>query len=74
MPKFEIFPEEWWPVSTLRTYDGGGGEAAEFTDAEIADLKRVEAEFAAWQRKIAERFGSVATPRLIDLMLVTIDS
>ena len=73
MPRLEIFPEEWWPVLTLRTYDGGYVEAGEFTEAEIADLKRVEAEFATWQNKIAERFGRRAATDAVNFRMVIID-
>ena len=55
MPKRSIFLAEFYPVMVLRNYESE--RMAEFTDEEIMELKRIEAEWAAWQIKIAERFG-----------------
>ena len=48
-----------YPVFSLcDPVKGYNDHTVEFTDEELADLKRVETEFAAWQDKIRERFGA----------------
>ena len=50
--KFKIIKDEWWPVFEL--YEGKG--SFEFTEEEMADYKRVEAEFDAWQDKLSSLY------------------
>lgn len=57
MPKRWLYPDEWYPVLVLRPTEDGSGSWRDFTDAELADIRRVQAEFAAWQKKIGGRFG-----------------
>ena len=60
MAKWFLDAEEWYPVLGLLGHEyspGCYGNAAEFSDEEIADLRRIGDEFSAWQYKIAERFG-----------------
>jgi hypothetical protein len=54
--KFSLYPDEWWPVLTLSHYEECEECEVEFSTDEIADLRRVEREFAAWQKKLGERF------------------
>lgn len=51
---------EWYPVYLLCDPHGQypDEKLVEFTNDELADLKRVEVEFAMWQEKIRERFGA----------------
>ena len=56
MSKWGMYPGEWYPVFELDDEPPEDCRPVEFTDAELADLKRVEDEFNAWQRKIAKRF------------------
>jgi hypothetical protein len=58
MTKRYLSPHEWYPVLVLGSdfYDLAL-PPKEFTDEELADLRRVSDEFEAWQIKIAERFG-----------------
>lgn len=53
-----IYPDEWYPVwrcckDTLSRHK----RQVELTEAELNDLIRVEAEFANWQRKLADLYG-----------------
>ena len=60
MADYYLGAEEWYPVLTLASLEvwpGNYGKPAEFSDEEIADLRRVGDEFSAWQHRIAERFG-----------------
>ena len=60
--KFSLSESEWYPVQTLCPEGKGWNEATypaqDFSEEEIVDLRRVTAEFQAWQNKIAERFGN----------------
>jgi hypothetical protein len=60
MSKWYKDEEEWYPVLMLvgrEMWPGCYGQPREFTDDEIADLRRVEKEFNEWQKKIGERFS-----------------
>jgi hypothetical protein len=54
-----LHPDEWYPVLQLNRYREGNpnrAEEAEFTDAEIAELRELETKFNEWQHKIAKRY------------------
>jgi hypothetical protein len=51
-----LYPNEWYPVLEIHAYENDE-ERATFTAEEIADIKRVEAEFNRVQKLIADRFG-----------------
>jgi hypothetical protein len=59
MPIRYVDSDEWYPVYLLRDKPRGRRDipAAEFSAEELAAIERVEAEFHAWQKKIAIRFG-----------------
>lgn len=59
MPKRWITFQEFYPVSALQINDGSldPAEAREFSEDELADIRRVQGEWIAWQIKITERFG-----------------
>lgn len=50
--------DEWWAVLRLAKDKGFDFEPAEFSDEEIAEMKRMMLEFNKWQALIAERFKS----------------
>jgi len=57
--KYFLDAAEWFPVLGLcRERVLKDNDARDFTDDEIADLKRVCEEFKRWQTKLAERFGA----------------
>jgi hypothetical protein len=55
MKTMSMNADEWYPVLQLneRLY----GKTAEFTEEEIADIKRVEAEFNRVQKLLFDRFA-----------------
>jgi hypothetical protein len=64
MPRWHLNLVEWWPVLVLIRQAGYNDDAyppQEFTAEELADLQRVDAEFTAWQHRLAQRFGALDT-------------
>lgn len=55
MPKKYLMADEWYPVCTLIDEDASNGQA-EFTEDELADIRRIDREWNDWQSKIRERF------------------
>lgn len=53
------YPDEWWAVLRLQRLEDqpNATNFVEFSDDELADIRRVQSEFYAWQVKIHERFG-----------------
>jgi hypothetical protein len=62
MPRRWVYPDEWYPVLRLVS-DDNGEKGTEYTDAELADIRRVQSEFWVWQQEIAKREGLVPDER-----------
>ena len=57
MKTYHLDADEWYPVYRLSALDIFG-KTAEFSDEEVADIKRVSDEFIRIQAMISERFGN----------------
>jgi hypothetical protein len=57
--KFYADAIEEYPVWKITTSGYSGEVPLDFSEAEFADWRRVEAEYDAWQEKIAQRFRAL---------------
>ena len=55
--RFELGPDEWYPVLVLRNVDEDTSpdDIIELTDEEVATAKRLQEEFVAFQKLLKER-------------------
>jgi hypothetical protein len=56
MPDVLIDKDELYPCYTVVTYDYGGAARGTLTEAELADLMRVEVEWNAWQLRLGSMY------------------
>jgi hypothetical protein len=61
--KLFVMPDEQQILTLVRTdHPDDQGQLIDISDAELEDIRRVEKEFVAWQRKLVERCGSQDDP------------
>ena len=51
-----IYCDEWYPVFSLDDEDSDG--AMELSEEDLADYERVMREFAAWQKRLSDAYGT----------------
>lgn len=68
MITYHLIPEEWYPVLVLSkdaVIFNSKETAAEFSEEEIAEIKRVSAEFVALQKKLAQKLQRKIFPNAL---------